>query len=48
MNIAHIAFYANQVLEDVKSVHIETLPVTFWQGLYEGRGDTSAESLLED
>ena len=41
MNIAHIAFYANQVLEDVKSVHIDTLPVGFWSGLYEGRGDTS-------
>ena len=36
MNIAHLAFYANQVLEDLK---IETLPVNFWQGLYEGAGD---------
>lgn len=41
MNIAHLAFSANLVLEDVKSVHIETLPVAFWRGLYEGRGDIS-------
>jgi len=45
-NIAHIAFYANQVLEDL---NIETLPVAFWRGLYEGRGDTSLvpDSLIE-
>ena len=38
MNIAHIAFYANQVLSDL---NIETLPVAFWRGLHEGCGDTS-------
>ena len=36
MNIAHLAFYANQVLEDLK---IETLPIDFWQGLFKGAGD---------
>ena len=38
MNTAHIAYYANLVLE---SLGIETLPVAFWDGLYEGVGDTS-------
>lgn len=38
MNIAHIAFYANTVLEDL---NIETLTVGFWRGLYEGHGDAS-------
>ena len=41
MNIAHIAFYANKVLEEIKSVSISPLTVGFWRGLYEGRGDIS-------
>ena len=47
MNIAHIAFYANQVLQDL---NIETLTVGFWSGLLEGRGNTRLvpDSLLPD
>ena len=50
MNIAHLAFYANQVLENLKSVEIETLPVRFWQGLYEGTGDIESvpDFLIEE
>ena len=36
MNIAHLAFYANQVLEDLG---METCVVGFWHGLWEGRGN---------
>jgi len=38
MNIAHIAYYANRVLQDLG---MQTLTVAFWRGLWEGRGDTS-------
>ena len=47
MNIAHIAFYANPVLEDL---NIETLTVDFWRGLYEGTGDIESvpDFLIEE
>ena len=38
MNIAHMAYHANRVLE---KLGMETLVVAFWQGLWEGRGDIS-------
>lgn len=38
MNIAHIAFYANKILEDL---NLDTFTVAFWRGLFERRGDTS-------
>ena len=45
-NIAHLAYYANRVLEALGQ---ETLAVAFWRGLYEGRGNTSAipDDLIE-
>lgn len=38
MNIAHIAFHANRVLE---ILGMETMVVAFWAGLWEGSGDIS-------
>ena len=38
MNTAHLAYYANLVLEQLG---METIVVAFWDGLWQGRGDIS-------